>query len=108
LEEVLPDPLCRAIIAFNIHGPGNSEGVRVTVVRYGITVLETTERAEGEGLEDLVGCSILFADESLDTDLGGLSVIKNEKYYQKLRSLVPMVERGHRYFQQASRYLTIS
>ena len=108
LEEVSPNPSCQAVIAFNIHGPGNSEGVRVTVVRFGVTVLETTERPEGTGLEDLIGCSVLIADDCLETDLGGLSVVKNERYYEKLRGLVPLVERGHRYFQDGSRYVSIS
>jgi hypothetical protein len=105
--DVHEDPLCRAVMVLNIHGPGNMEDLRVTVVRYGVTVLETTESVRGNGLEDLVGCSLLFADEDLDTDLAGLSVIKNEKYYQKLRSFIPLAESGHRYFQQASRSLAI-
>ena len=107
LAEMRENPPCRAIMALNIHGPGNREGLRVTVIRFGVTVLETVESAEEHGLEDLVGCSVLFADEDLDTDLAGLSVVKNEKYYEKLRSFASLAERGHRYFQQASRFLSI-
>jgi hypothetical protein len=107
LTEVPKDPMFRAVMALNIHGPGNSEGLRVTVVRHGIAVLETTESVQDHGLEDLVGCSLLFADEELDTDLGGLSVVRNEKYYERLRGFAPLAERGHRYFQQASNFLSI-
>lgn len=99
---------CKALIAQNIHGPGNSESVRVTVIRDGVTVLEKRETADTPGLEDLVGCSLLFADDELDTDLGGLAIVRNEKYYRKLRSFTPLVESGHRYFQEGSRFLSIT
>ena len=98
----LPEgPRYRTIIAQNILGPGNSEGVRVTVVRHGVTILSTQEEPGTPGLEDLAGCSILFADEELDTDLSELVVVKNEKYYDRLRAFIPLVESGHRYFQEA-------
>ncbi|MCA9779877.1 MAG: hypothetical protein KC800_24280 [Candidatus Eremiobacteraeota bacterium] len=99
---------CMAVVAQNIHGPGNSEGVRVTVVRDGVTILEARETSDTPGLEDLIGCSLLFADNELDTDLGGLALVRNEKYYRKLRSFAPVIERGHRYFQEGSRFLSIS
>ena len=99
---------CRAVIAQNIHGPGNSESVRVTVVRDGVTVLKERETPDTPGMEDLVGCSLLFADDELDTDLGGLAVVRNERYYRKLLSFAHLVERGHRYFQEGNRFLTIS
>lgn len=105
LSEVEDAPLCRAIIILNIHGPGNNEGPRVTVVRHGVTVLETTETVDG--FEDLMGCSLLFVDEELDTDISGLRIVKNEVYYRKLRGFAGLVERGHRYYQQASELLTI-
>lgn len=95
--------VCSAIIAFNIHGPGNQEAVRIKVVRRGVTLMES--KLKGERFDKFRGCTILFHDDELPTDLSGLRLVEGEELLQRVEAFAPLVERGHAYFLGGAEYV---
>ena len=89
----------RTVIAFNIHGPGNSEALHFIVVKQGVIVENRRLELEGEQWEIYRGCTIVMADDELETDLSGLKLVRNEKLVQRVAELRPLVEMGYRNFE---------
>lgn len=90
----------RAVVAMNIHGPGNMEPPRLMVVRHGVLVFEEKLRSTPE-LETLRGCSVILADDQLTTDLGGFGVVNDEKLQTRLAQLQPLLGLGQQVAEEA-------
>lgn len=107
LSEIGSGGLCKAVIAMNLHGPGSGQRARVIIVRQGVKVGQTLRLEDLDQLDWLRGCTVVLSDDtdSFDIDIGGLSVVGNEKYYRRLAELKDTVAQGQAYFSAGDAYL---
>lgn len=100
--------LFRTVIAFNIHGPGNTEALHLIVVKQGVVVENRRLKQEGPQWDIYRGCTIVMADDELETDLSGLKLVRNEKLVQRIVELRPLLEMGYRNFEDLAPSVTFA
>ena len=88
--------ICDAVVALNIHGPGNQDRLRIKVVRGGVLILEA--QILDDNFEAFRGCSVLLDDDELATDLSGLKLVESEELLNKLNHLKDLVDKGHEHY----------
>lgn len=91
----------QTVLAFNLHGPGNSDPLHLKVVRNGVLISDEPVTLDDDRLDPLRGCSVVLHDDGeLTTDLSGFQLVEDERYLETLLSLRPLVELGYRTFEE--------
>lgn len=98
--------LFKAVLVMNIHGPGNHDNLRLKIVRHGVTVLELLDRDLGLRFDSFRGCTLVIANDDLETDLTGLQVVQNEKFLQTILGYESLLLEGQEYFAQGESMMT--
>ena len=95
--------VCDAVVALNIHGPGNQDRLRVKVVRRGVLLMEA--QIVVDSFQAFRGCSVILDDDELATDLSGLKLVESEELLTRLSALKELVDKGHERFELGERQL---
>ena len=98
---------CTACLAFHHEGDYATNPLRVKLIRSGVTVLEQSLDDWDDELKAFRGCTLVFSDHTLETDLTGLQVIQNDAFLQKIQSYEHLVHKAKQYFAEARPLLTM-
>lgn len=98
---------CRAVVTLNLENPGAHLPLLFKVVRNGILVLEDSVSEEDTAFQDFRGCVLVFADDSLETDLTGLQPIRGSRLDERILEHKELVTSAKNYFERARRLLTM-
>lgn len=96
-----------AVIAFNIHGPGNNHPPRLKIVRHGVLAMDSP-LALTEELEPFRGCSLLLAHDGFHIDASGFQIVEDDDFVERLLELGSLVDLGHAYFEEAADLVHLS
>jgi hypothetical protein len=96
----------RAVLVMNIHGAGNSEGLRLKIVRHGVLLLDGQVPSTDSTFEAFRGCVLLMADDTMETDLTGLQLVKNQHYIERILAFEELLKSGLEYFTKAESLVT--
>lgn len=96
----------RAILVMNIHGAGNTEPLRLKIVRHGVLVLDSQAPTTDTRLDQFQGCVLVLADDRIETDLSGLQLVQNEQFVDRITECVSLLEAGLDYFTRGESLMT--
>lgn len=97
----------QAAVAFNFRNKRSVGAPRLMVVRAG--VLLSDEEIVNDELRKLFrGCTILLADDTLETDLTGFQLVRNQALWDTIRSLESLFEPALEYYAVGAEMMRIS
>lgn len=99
--------LCRAVLAMNLHAAGNLEPLRLFVVRHGVLISKGEPLEQEFEIDAFRGCTLVWADEELNTDLSGLALRRDEALKTRLQQAADLLAAGEEYFEKCAKFLTL-
>ena len=98
----------RAVLTMNLIGAGNTEPLRLKIVRHGVLIYDSPAWVADQRLEAFRGCTLLLADDQLQTDLSGLQLVRNEHFLNVVLRERRLLELGEEYFVRAEELVNFS
>lgn len=88
----------RSVLALNIDNSGRETGLRVIVVRNGVLLVERSFPCAEIATQEFNGCTLIFADKTLKTDLTGFQVLESEDFLTRVASFSDLLEAAREYY----------
>jgi len=98
---------CDAVLALHTTGEGSETPLRLKIVRQGVVVLEEQLDDLEEEFEVYRGCTLIFADHELETDLTGFQVMRDGAFVEKVKSFSPLLPCARSYIEDGLKLLSV-
>lgn len=95
------------VLGLNVNSRAAAEPPQLKLIRSGVTMLEREIRNDQTFREAFQGCTLILADETLETDLTGFQYIENEEFREHLLSFTPLVEAARSYHEIGKEMMNI-
>ena len=96
-----------AVLGLNIDNEGSGSRFQMKLIRQGVLLAEKSV-GSGQGLtDDFLGCSLIFADDDLKTDLTGFQLVESQQLSNRIHSFFPLLAEGRRFFEQGRALVNI-
>lgn len=97
--------LCKSVLTMNLHAAGNLEPMRLFVVRHGVLISHAEPLSSDFEVDAYRGCTLLTADDHLNTDISGLSLRRDEALKEYLHRCLELLQAGEEYFEECAKYV---
>jgi hypothetical protein len=97
----------RTVLGLNVDNGGSEAPLQLKLVRSGVTMLEKEMGHDEEIHKVFKGCTLILADETLETDLTGFQYLQNEAFRDHLLNYAPLVDAARTYCEEGMEMMNV-